>query len=156
MANLPLDSVRVKSPGRPKSEVPFEDLPLGERILALYADGKFDAAVCGECDLTKEEFDARLADDADFKRLVSFGRTLCQATWEEAYNKARRGEKNPNGAMLNFAMKNMFGWAEKTETTNTDLAMIEGMGRDEALETIRKLLPGITDIAEARDQRKRA
>lgn len=155
MSRLDLNATRQKSPGRPKNEVPFEDLPLGERILLLYADGKFDAQVCAECELTKEEFEELLQGDKEFKRLISFGRTICQGVWEEAYNKARRGEKNPNGAMLNFAMKNMFGWAEKTETTNTDLAMIENMSRDEALETIRKMLPGITDIAEARE-RKRA
>lgn len=151
---IKLDSIREKRPGRPAKETEFDDLPLGERILQLYADGKFDSGVCAECQITKEEFDEQLANSPEFKRLVSFGRTLCQAVWEEAYNKARKGEKNPNGAMVNFAMKNMFGWAEKTETTNSDLLAIEGLSRDEALEQIRKLLPNIADIAEARERKK--
>ena len=143
-----------KKPGRPAREVEFEDLPLGERVLALYADGRLDSAVCAEIQMSKEEFADLVKEDKDFSRLVSFGRTLSQAWWEEKYRLAATGEKNPNGAMVNFAMKNLFGWAEKTETTNSDQLMIDGLSRDDALEQIRKLLPNIVDIAEARERKK--
>lgn len=152
--SIDLNATREKKPGRPAKEVEFGDLPLGERILLLYADGKPDSVVCAELQISKEEFDQYIAEDDNFKRIVSYGRTLCQAWWEERYRLAAGGAKNPNGAMVNFAMKNLFGWAEKTETTNSDLLAIDGLTRDEALEQIRKLLPGITDIAEARERKK--
>lgn len=141
-----------RGPGRPpkEREVPFDELPEEEQILLTYADGKFDAGVCAAVNLTKEEFDERMKKDDVFKRLISFGRMVCQAKWEDAYNEARKGNGKLNASMINFAMKNMFGWAEKTETTNSDLLAIEGLTRDEALTEIRRLLPGITDIAEAR------
>ena len=149
-----LKATREKKAGRPAKEVDFDDLPLGERVLLLYSEGKTDSVVCAEMQISKEEFDQHIKEDEGFARIVSYGRTLCQAWWEDKYRLAARGEKNPNGAMVNFAMKNLFGWAEKTETTNSDLLSIEGMSRDEALEQIRKILPSITDIAEARERKK--
>lgn len=149
-----LKATREKKPGRPPKDQEFEDLPLGERLLLLYSEGKPDSMVCAEMQISKEEFDESIKSDEVFARIVSYGRTLCQAWWEERYRLAASGAKNPNGAMVNFAMKNLFGWAEKTETTNSDLLAIDGMNRDEALEQIRKLLPSITDIAEARERKK--
>lgn len=146
------DPAKKPKPGRPKNEeeVPFEQMTEAAQVLYLYADGKFDAGVCAELNLTKEEFEQRINDDKGFKRLISFGRTVCQAVWEEAFNEARKGGKVPAATMVNFAMKNMFGWAEKTETTSNDLALIAGLSKDEALEQIRKLLPSLSNIAEAR------
>lgn len=151
---IDLNATVPKKAGRPAKDIEFEDLPLRERILLLYSEGRLDSAVCNEIQMSKEEFADLIKEDEAFSRLVSFGRTVCQAWWEEKYRLAATGEKNPNGSMVNFAMKNLFGWAEKTETTNSDQLMIEGLSRDEALEQIRKLLPNIVDIAEARERKK--
>lgn len=147
-----LDPEEKRGPGRPKKavEIEFESLSEDEKILFSYRDGKFDAGVCAAIEITKEEFDERFKDDDRFRRLISFGRTLCQAVWEEAYNEARKGGNFKAATMINFAMKNMFGWAEKTETTNNDILNIEGMTRDEALQKLRELGPNIIDILEAK------
>lgn len=156
MSDLLIDPAKKPKPGRPKNEqeIPFDQMTQAAQIIYLYADGKFDSGVCAELQMTKEEFQQRIDDDPAFKRLVSFGRTVCQAVWEEAYNVARKGGKMPAATMVNFAMKNMFGWAEKTETTNNDMLAIDGLSQPEALDKIRKLLPSIIDIAEAREKKR--
>ena len=141
--------------GRPpkEKEKPFDELSENEKILHTYVQGNFDSSVCKAIQISKEEFDQRLKDDSRFQRVVSFGRTLCQAWWEEKYVGAARGEKVPAATMVNFAMKNMFGWAEKTETTNNDFLNIDGLTRDEALTKLRELGPNIIDLMEARERK---
>jgi hypothetical protein len=138
--------------GRPKKpeEIDFDSLDDDQKALFKYADGHGDMAVCGALQLSKEEFDDKCKEDAHFARVVSYGRTLCQAWWEGRYRAAAAGEKIAAAAMVNLAMKNMFGWAEKADTTNSDLLAIEGLSKDEALQKIRDYSASITDIAEAR------
>lgn len=151
-----LDPNKKPKPGRPKNEqeIPFDQMTESAQILHLYNDGKFDSGVCAGVGISKDTFNRRIDEDEQFKELISFGRTLCQAQWEEAFNIARKGGKIPAATMVNFAMKNMFGWAEKTETTNSDLLQIEGLTREEAMEKIQKLLPSIVNIAEAREKKR--
>lgn len=137
-----------RGPGRPKKEVEktWDEMSEAEQILHTYNDGGFDAAVCAAIQVSKEEFDDRIKTDEDFKRIISFGRTLCQARWESAYNEARKGGVFKSATMINFAMKNMFGWAEKSETTNSDLLSIEGMSRDEVEQKLRDLGPNVFEL----------
>ena len=140
-------------PAKPK-DVEFDSLSENEKILFTYNEGKFDSSVCKAIEISKEEFDERLKNDDKFRRVVSFGRTLCQAWWEEKYVFAATGGKIPAATMVNFAMKNMFGWAEKTETTNNDIFNIEGLTRDEALQKLRDYGPNILSLIEGREKRK--
>lgn len=138
----------VGRPPKPK-EIAFDDLSEDEKVLSTYMDGGFDSAVCKAIEVSKEEFDDRCKADLHFKRVVSYGRTLCQAWWESKYRDSANGAKL-NAPMVNFAMKNFFGWAEKSEVTSNDLAQIEGMSRDEAIQKIRSLMPGVTSILEGK------
>lgn len=154
--DMTTDLEEKRGPGRPKKEVEvqFDDLSEELKILYTYKDGQFDAAVCRAIELSKEEFDARCKEDHGFKRLISFGRTLCQAWWEDKYREAANGNGKINASMVNFAMKNVFGWAEKTETTNSDLLAIEGMSRDEAMQKLRELGPNIINLLEAKNKNR--
>jgi hypothetical protein len=143
-----------RGPGRPKKEVEkdFNDLSEPEKILHLYERGYTDAAICRGLEMSKEEFDERYKSDAEFARWISFGRTMCQAWWEDKYRDSAEGAKL-NAPMVNFAMKNLFGWAEKSETTNTDISQIGDMSRDEAMQKLRELGPKIADIIEMRPKK---
>jgi hypothetical protein len=52
--------------------------------------------------------------------------------------------------MVNLAMKNMFGWAEKSETENKDLLNIEGLSREETMQKIRDLGPNILELVKGK------
>ena len=143
-----------RGPGRPPKpkEKTWDELSEPEKILSLYNDGYTDSAVCRGLEMSKEEFDERYKKDDDFKRWISFGRTLCQAWWEDKYRDSANGAKL-NAPMVNFAMKNLFGWAEKSETTNRDLFDVEGMSRDEAMQKLRELGPKVAEIIEMRPKK---
>jgi len=147
-------SEEKRGPGRPKKEVEkdFNDLSEPEMILYLYKNGWTDSQVCGDLQMTKEEFDERFKTDTEFARWISYGRMLCRAWWENKYRDSAEGAKL-NAPMVNFAMKNLFGWAEKSETTNTDIAQIGDMSRDEAMQKLRELGPKIADIIEMRPKK---
>jgi hypothetical protein len=141
-----------KKRGRPPKPVEkdFDSLSEPEKILHTYSEGRFDSAVCRVIEISKEEFDERCKEDAGFKRLISFGRTLCRAWWEDRYQAAAAGEKIASAAMVNLAMKNMFGWAEKSETENKDLLNIEGLSREETMQKIRDLGPNILELVKGK------
>lgn len=149
-------SEEKRGPGRPKKQVPvaFDHLSEPEKILKTYMDGGFDSAVCRAIEVSKEEFDERYANDGAFRRLISFGRTICQAWWEDKYREAARGNGKLNASMLNFAMKNFFGWAEKSETTNNDILNIEGLSRDEVMQKLRTLGPNIIDLIDVKQRKQ--
>lgn len=151
-----LGAEEKKKPGRPAKpvDVDFSLLSEPEKILLTYNDGKFDASVCKAIEISKEEFDERFKADDKFQRLISYGRTLCQSWWEDKYRQAAQGDGTKlNASMINFAMKNFFGWAEKSETTNTDYMNIDGMTRDEATQKLRELGPNIIEILSAKGKK---
>lgn len=143
-----------RGPGRPpkEKEISLEEMSEPQKILHLYSEGYTDAAVCRGLEMSKEEFDEKCKKEDDFKRWISFGRTLCQAWWEDKYRDSANGAKL-NAPMVNFAMKNLFGWAEKSETTSTDLLQIEGLSRDEAMQKLRDLGPKVVDLLEMRPKK---
>lgn len=142
-----------KKRGRPPKQVEkdFADLSEPEKILFTYNRGQFDSAVCRAIEISKEEFDERCKEDSGFQRLISFGRTLCRAWWEDRYQAAAAGEKIASAAMVNLAMKNMFGWAEKSETDNKDILNIEGLTREETMQRIRDLGPNILELVRGKE-----
>lgn len=144
-----IEQEEKRKPGRPPTPKPvdFEALSEPGKILHLYENGYTDAAVCRGLEMSKEEFDERYKDSEEFKRWISYGRTLCQAWWEDKYRDSAEGAKL-NAPMVNFAMKNLFGWAEKSETTTTELSQIADMSRDEAMQKLRELGPKVADILE--------
>jgi len=143
-----------RGPGRPKKEVEkdFNDLSEPEMILYLYKNGWTDSQVCGDLQMTKEEFDERFKTDTEFARWISYGRMLCRAWWENKYRDSAEGVKL-NAPMVNFAMKNLFGWAEKSEMALDDLRLIEGLSRDEAEQKLREMGPRIADIIDLRPKK---
>lgn len=60
-----------------------------------------------------------MQDNKAFAQVVEFGRTLSQAHWEGLARK-NISNKSFNSPLYAFYMKNKFGWADKTETINTN------------------------------------
>lgn len=150
------DTEPKRGPGRPKKPQPvdFKDLSEPEQVLLTYNDGYGDHAVCRAIQVSKEEFDQRCKDDSAFARLVSYGRTLCEAWWQDRFRDAALGGKIPASSMVNLYMKNVFGWAEKSETDNRDIFGIEGLTRDEAAAKLRELGPNIISLMEMKEQKE--
>jgi hypothetical protein len=141
-----------RGPGRPRNPTPveFDALSEPEKILYTYKDGGFDSAVCRAIEISRRSSMIVMRTTRHSSESVSFGRTICQAWWEDKYREAANGNGKLNASMLNFAMKNMFGWAEKSETTSNDLLSIEGLSRDEAMQKLRQLGPNVIELLEAR------
>lgn len=144
-----------KKRGRPPKPVEkdFNSLSEPEQVLMTYFEGNGDNAVCRALQISRKEFDERVKNEPAFARLIDYGRTLAQAWWEDRYKDAAMGVKIPAAAMVNLYMKNVFAWAEKSETDNRDVLGIEGLTRDEALKKLRELGPNIISLIETRELR---
>ena len=59
----------------------FNELDEKRRILFLYSEGAGDAEICKAFNISKEDFDERSKNDAVFRKLISFGRTIALAWW---------------------------------------------------------------------------
>lgn len=90
-----------------------------KQIIDLYTEGASDAEVAAELQVTIKEFYKQMNENSVFGQLVEYGRTLSQAFWERL---ARKNVLNKqfNSPLYSFYMKNKFGWADKTETINSD------------------------------------
>lgn len=88
-------------------------------VISLYEEGCDDAEVAAALRITLKEYYKQLSDNPAFAQLVDFGRTLCRAFWEGQFRK-NLNTKGYNTAMLAFYMKNKYGWADKTESVNTN------------------------------------
>lgn len=89
-----------------------------ERLVFLYENGYSDLEVCADLKLPWREFEKRLNNDDTFARLVEFGRLAAKAWW------IAQGRKNLNDKSFQHPtwyanMKNRYGWADKTENTET-------------------------------------
>ena len=100
--------------------------------------------------VTIKEYYEQLANNKVFSQLVDFGRTLSQAFWEK---QARRNLNNRqfNTSLWAFYMKNKYGWADKTESVNsneninTDLDSLRGQVTKEVARFIKANTPELTD-----------
>ena len=126
----------------------FNELDEKRRILFLYGEGAGDAEICKALNISKEDFDERSKNDAVFRKLISFGRTIALAWWEEKLRKVSFGEEKGNPAVIKLVMQNRYGWTERSETDNKSLFHVDGMTLDEAKQELRKLAPTLSNILE--------
>mgnify|MGYP003440967725 CR=1 FL=1 len=90
-----------------------------DEVIALYSSGASDIEVSAHLKMTSAQFDRSYQDVEAFAKLIDYGRTLQKAWW---YSTLRKNltNKSFNPTLFNFAMKNLYGWADKVETTSTD------------------------------------
>jgi hypothetical protein len=90
-----------------------------KEVVDLYSEGASDAEVAASFKITIKEYYKQLSEQPAFNQLVEYGRTLSQAFWEK---QARLNIKNKqfNTPLWAFYMKNKYGWADKTESVNTN------------------------------------
>ncbi len=124
--------------------------PWAKQIIDLYTDGASDAEVAASLKVTIKEYYRQLAENAVFRQLVEFGRTLSQAYWEKL---ARQNVTNKqfNTPLWTFYMKNKFAWADKSEVTssnenlNTNLDDLREQVNKEVARFIKDNTPELTD-----------
>lgn len=127
-----------------------EGKTFAKQVVDMYSEGRSDAEVAAELRITIKDYYKQIGENATFAQLVEFGRTLSQAFWESQYRK-NLGNKNFNTALLNFYMKNKYGWADKTETTNsnenvnTDLDSLRTQVNAQVAKFIKQNTPELTD-----------
>lgn len=87
-------------------------------LTEAYAEGQSDVEIAKHLGITIARFYRLYEDNTAFSEFVDAGRSLAQAWW---YEQMRKGlwNKNFNTPLFNFVMKNRYGWADKTETTDT-------------------------------------
>lgn len=72
--------------------------------------------MCKELKLPWKEFEKRMANDALFEELVTFGRLASKAWWLKLGRKcAVAGAPSQAFSFWDKNMKNRFGWTDKTE-----------------------------------------
>lgn len=89
-------------------------------LIQEYEEGADDVEVCAALRLSREDFDNYYKDNAAFRELVDIGRMASSAWWRRTARKAIF-RKDFNTAVWSFTMKNRFGWAEKSESVNSDV-----------------------------------
>lgn len=84
-------------------------------LIDLYSEGCSDAEVAADMRITIKEYYTQIAENATFAKLVEYGRTLSLAHWEGL---ARKNVTNKqfNGQLYTFYMKNKHNWADKIES----------------------------------------
>ena len=112
------DDTAEKKPDINKIVIPYGTVGWEERMLAIYASGKFDVNVMAGIRLTKRRFEDLYNSDDIFKTLVEYGRMLSEAFWH-AIPADNILNRNVNATLFSMVMKNKFGWAEKTEIKAT-------------------------------------
>lgn len=85
-----------------------------DEIIHLYSEGNFDVEVASELKVSIREFYRQMEANESFKRLVEYGRTLCEAYWVHQAKK-NLNNKTFNSSTWMFVMKNKFNWADKSE-----------------------------------------
>ena len=86
-------------------------------LLELYGEGASDVEIARALGITIARFQYLCQDQPAFANFAEKGRTLSQAWWVEQARK-NLWKKDFNVALWNFNMKNRYGWADKTETTD--------------------------------------
>lgn len=121
-----------------------------KQLSELYAAGASDAEVAAELKITIKEFYKQVGDNKSFATLVEYGRTLSQAFWEGQVRK-NLTNKQFNTPLWAFYMKNKFGWADKTESVNsnenvnTDLDSLRTQVYGQIAKLIKENTPELTD-----------
>jgi len=87
-----------------------------DEVLDLYEQGASDVEICKLLGITRSRFDRMYADSEAFANLIDHGRTIAHAWYMETLRKSFT-KQGFNTALFNFAMKNMYGWKDKVETS---------------------------------------
>ncbi len=98
----------------------------------LYSEGASDVEVAKLFEITEKAFEKLYSENSKFAAFVDTGRTLAKAWYMEKLRK-NVGNKDFNTTLFNFAMKNKYSWADRTETTtvaNDDQLSVQQL-RDE-------------------------
>lgn len=110
-----------------------------ERVREAYENGASDVEICAVMKITYSQFQDAYMRDSNFRKAVDIGRAMSKAWW---YSQGRRniGNNKFNTALWNFNMKNLFGWADKTENVNQE---VTDESVDALASRLEKLLPGV-------------
>lgn len=92
--------------------------PDWKALLELYGEGASDVEIARALDITTARFFYLCQEVPAFADFAEKGRTLSQAWWVEQARK-NLWKKDFNVALWNFNMKNRYGWADKTEMSDT-------------------------------------
>ena len=128
----------------------IENTSWSQSVIDLYTNGGSDAEVAAFLRVTIKAFYKQMEDNAAFRELVEFGRTLSQAWWESQFRK-NVTNKNFNSTLLTFYMKNKHGWADKVESSSTsdninvNLDELRTRALAEVTSFIKKHQPELTD-----------
>lgn len=109
----------------------------------VYHKGGHDIEVCKALKLKYKEFTKLYDNDADFAELIDLGRLYARAWWYEQ-GRINVDNKNFNTTLWAFQMKNLHGWAEKSESLVTDTG--EPKDLKEAKAQLEKAFPGIARL----------
>lgn len=112
-----------------------------EIVVEEYKQGASDIEVCDALGMSKAEFDRMYRDNQDFRELVDIGR-LAQTAWWYRTGRKNLNNKSFNNTVWMFNMKNRFGWAEKSESTNVS-APEDQKTLDELQQDVVAKMPGI-------------
>lgn len=110
-----------------------------ETMMSVYQEGGSDVEVCKALRCSLRKYNELTSSNQKFSELVEYGRLMSQAWWME---QARFALKNRqfNTTLWAFVMKNRFGWADKTETTDR---ILESANLDEMRSKLEKMLPDV-------------
>lgn len=128
----------------------IENRSWSQNVIDLYTAGGSDAEVAASLRVTIKAFHKQMEDNAAFRELVEFGRTLSQAWWESQFRK-NVTNKNFNSTLLTFYMKNKHGWADKVESSqtsdniNVNLDELRLRAMKQVEQFIKKNTPELTD-----------
>lgn len=132
------------------ADVMIENRSWSQNVIDLYTAGGSDAEVAASLRVTIKAFYKQMEDNAAFRELVEFGRTLSQAWWESQFRK-NVANKNFNATLLTFYMKNKHGWADKVESSsvsdnvNVNLDELRTRALQEVTRFIKRHQPELTD-----------
>lgn len=135
-----------------KPKIDFSALSENEQVLYLYSEGGGDAEICKALQISKEEFDEKHKSDSHFRKLISFGRTLALAFWEELIRELAQAKRKGEINAIKLIMQNRYGWSEKSTTENKGAFSIENMTKDQVEQELRKFAPTIANIMEQKQK----
>jgi hypothetical protein len=121
-----------------------------KELIDMYKQGASDAEVAAEQKITIRAFYKEMENNSAFAELIEFGRTLSQAFWEKQA-RVNLGNKGFNTSLWAFYMKNKFGWADKSESTNTnevvtgDLDTLRAQVTKDVARFMKQHMPELTD-----------
>lgn len=110
-------------------------------LVREYKEGADDVEVMSALNLTRKEFDNNYEHNDVFKKLVDIGRVHSAAFWRRIARVNLRN-KDFNSSVWSFNMKNRHGWAEKSESVNTEVPK-EQRSTDELRQEILAKIPGV-------------